>query len=146
MERSEKLFEELNEYYEFTKVYVKKKVPVISKEVDEDIIQTDNIKKELTNDFLKNEAIGVVVRESMKYLMANNKLTTDDINDLMDQQFSSKHLGCWLPALATKVEDKNRKRYYKNLLTYNGIEYMLCKEWYKEDRDIIVEWIKSKNK
>lgn len=100
----------------------------------------------MNDDFLLNEGIGVVVRESMKYLVKNNMLTDADINELMDQKFSSKTLGCWLPALAIEVETKNRKRYYKDTLFYKGKEYLLCKELYKEDRDSIVAWIKSKNK
>ncbi len=144
VDRSEALFSELNDYYKFTTTYQRKKESILSTAVDNDLIEENNVKTELSNSFLQNESIGYVMRESIKYLMANNKLTENDINELLDQQFSSKNLGCWLPALALNVDAKNRKRYYKDTLDYNGKTYMLCKEWYKEDREIIVNWIKTK--
>lgn len=145
-QRAEDIFNELNDYFKFTTIYVKKNMPTLYIDVSTDSISQNNVKDALSDEFLNNESIGAVVKESMKYLMKNNLLSEEDIHDLMDQKFSSKNLGCWLPSLAIEVEDKNRKRYYKDFLEYKGVNYLLCKELYKEDRKIIVDWIKSKLK
>ena len=145
-ERAESLFMVLNDYFKFTDAYVKQKKSIIYTESNLYEIENDSILDELNDDFLLNEDIGVVVRESMKYLMKKNMLTDSDINELMDQKFSSTTFGCSLPALTIEVEAKNRKRYYSDALFYKGKEYLLCKEVYKEDRDSIVSRIKSKIK
>ena len=142
--REEKLFNELNEFFNFSSTYIPQKTPIVYSSQTDVEVSTHEVKNSLTDDFLNNESIGIVVQESMKYLMKNNLLNDNDVNELQNKEFSSKVFGCWLPVLALSVDEKNRKRYYKETFEYKNKMYLLCKELYKEDRIKIVQWIKSK--
>ena len=143
--RANSLFMELNDYYGFSSTYTPKNVSIIyTSAFDTGELSTAEVKKTLDDDFLKNEAIGVVVKESIKYLMANELLSDQDICDLLDQKFSYNKLGCWLPALSVQPDSYNKKRYYRDPLQYKGNHYYLCSEWYRKDRERIVTWVKSK--
>lgn len=143
-ERAEELFKELNEYYNFTNSYIKQNKSILYKNIIADTIDCNDVKDNISDDFLANSSIGIVMKETMKYLIKNEKLTEDDLRDLQDKEFSSQKLGCWLPVLAKENLTDRKDRYYKDTLEYKGTKYLLCREFFDRYRDKIILWIKSK--
>ncbi len=139
MDRELSLFDELNDYYNFVD-----DIDYVSDEETLSSINTDTF----NNNYFENKKIGELVFESIKFLLDKNILTTEEINQLKDKDFSKKTLGCCFPVVTSdsnKIFDsKGRIRYRKTPLFVNDKKYYICKEFFEHDRKYFVPWLKEK--
>lgn len=99
------------------------------------------------NDFNERK-VGEIAKDGFRYLASLDLLTDDDIIKLQNEEYSQDVLDCNYPVLVDsidKVIDKNgKRRYYKDIYRYRNNNYYLSSEWYEEDREKLVSWLKSK--
>ncbi len=94
--------------------------------------------------------IGKYVRESFSEIIASQKLTDDDIKNLMDGNWSKDTFRIGYPFLKKiqndipiKMQIKCGKyqRYWEKEFIIAGNSYLVCKEWYKTNRNNYVKWL-----
>lgn len=140
-DRSELLFKELNSHYLFTNNYETSHTPILKKNFDKANLDMNNVLETITDDFLNEKRIAVVVTETMKHLFKNNKLSNEEILNLQNKEYCSNTFACWMPMLSTNPSKP--ERYYKDKVQYNGFEYFVTKEWAEKNRDKFVTWYKT---
>lgn len=101
-----------------------------------------------TDSFFRLEKIGVMAKKSIEYLLKNNKLTSDDFENLKDKDYCKYNLGCAYPLFVYSTEaikDHNGKtRYYAEPIKYNDTDIYICSQWFENDRKKLVPWIKER--
>lgn len=97
--------------------------------------------------------VGELVKTSFVALIENKLIADTDIKNLSDKTFSKVNFDINYPFLIKVVAGKSiaelrtvkdRPRYWKDVFTINGIEYLLCKEWYEGSRNLFMKWQKKK--
>lgn len=141
IEREVSLVNELINYYKFGEE--------IELCVEEKIDKTQlHDKAYFSDEYFKNNKVGIVARESFSYLLNNGLLSENDIELLKTQSYSSKMFGVWLPLFETDenklYDSKKFRRYYKEPISSSGENIYLCREWFDRCKDKLVVWIKSK--
>ena len=100
--------------------------------------------------YFRTTKIGQLVKQTMLLLAEQGKISPDDVFNLKDKEYSQNNLGCAFPVLVDKdnktatIDSNGKNRYYQDLITINGKQYYLCKEWFEHDRKLVVPWFHSK--
>ncbi len=147
-------FDVLQEYYlEFlkkrNKVLRTKFLTSLGYDEVEEPIETKEVKESFAYDdkYFRTTKIGQLVRETFDSLISGNLLTSDDVFNLRDKEYSKK-LGIWLSVLQTSydatLDNSGISRYYSDPIEINGEKYYLCKEWKEQMRKSFVNWAKNK--
>lgn len=139
--RTIKLFEELNSYFNFTDKFIETHTPILRQNYEKVSLDMNNVIESISDEFLREKRIAVVVTECMKYLFKNNLLTNQEIINLQNKQYCSETFICWMPMLATETD--KLERYYKDKIAYNGQEFMITKEWVEKNREKFIIWFKN---
>ena len=92
-------------------------------------IPQNNKKNSKTNEY--KQKIGEYVREKFKELFDNDKLSSEELQNLQDTSYSREHLNLSFPCLTTN-RDAQKDRYYAK--PYKG-KYFLCNDWYARQKN-----------
>ncbi len=118
--------------------------------VEEEV--TEQVEKAYYGDFDENyfisHKIGEIMRACFSTISSYELLNEEDIENLQNEEYSKNNLGCNYPVLVDhedKTIDYNgKKRYYSEPIMFNRRTYYLCNDWYDEDRELVIPWLKSK--
>lgn len=95
--------------------------------------------------------VGIVVKESMKKLFANNLVDDTEMERLLCPDYSKRTFNINYPVL--KKYDKSLPmseqcnvngypRYYAKLYITHGNDYLLCNDWYEDkNRSYFTAWL-----
>lgn len=148
VDESSKWVDEINEEIDFTVSDYKEHaginmVPVKGKKV----------KKISSSDTDDTEKIGKFVRRTFKDLVAQDKLSEEMIENLLEDKYSQDTFGLKLPFLKAIDKTKNLReqlvdengyvRYWTSPLEIYGIDYCVSKEWYENQRFRYLRWLSS---
>lgn len=100
---------------------------------------------DLDDDLDSEIKIGKLVQNSFDELFANNRLSDDEIRNLMDLEFSRKTFKMSsYPILTTTelISEKDKKRYYKKVY---GSKFLLCSQWVRTHKSHFEKWLNSIN-
>jgi len=143
-ERALLLFNVLNEYYNI--INNESMSPTVLVTTNKEDIRVLR-KEEFTDSYFENTKIGIIVKDAFVYLFSHRLLDDEDLNNLMQMEFSREYLGCALPTIVNKIEQTKdglgRNRYYAKTYEYKGQVYYLCSEWYADDKKRFIPWFKS---
>ncbi|MDU6522290.1 hypothetical protein [Clostridium sp.] len=87
--------------------------------------------------------VGKFVRETLTYLLENNKVDKSEIEKLKDKVYSKQVFNINYPLLVD-VKDKNKvdlDRYWKDIITSNNGKYYICSQWYEKDKSYFIDWL-----
>jgi hypothetical protein len=94
--------------------------------------------------------IGITAKTVFGELSKKNTLSSTEIENLCNSEYSRKILGLQFPALVKYNNDdsvafdkKGRRRYYKyykDTYKLNGQKYLLCNDWYERNRNLLENW------
>lgn len=66
---------------------------------------------------------------------------------MQDAEYSKEVFDLAYPVLVRQDSDYNRVRYYSNPVTVNGVQYMICSQWFEvpanNDRPYLLRWIEE---
>ena len=98
--------------------------------------------------YFESTPVAVIVKTVLKYIIDQGLLSLDDVENLQSKEYSLKNLGCAYPVLITDesktIDNRGRKRYYKETISVFGTSFFLCKEWYDSDKKHLIPWFKSR--
>jgi hypothetical protein len=92
------------------------------------------------------DGIGKTVRDSLSDLINNNKITNDEVENLLDHSYCKEIFDLQFPFLR-RIKDgriiSGHARYYAHSYPINGEEFYLCNHWYKHQLEQFEAWKKS---
>lgn len=95
----------------------------------------------------KKYKIGELAKYTIPSLITNGKVSQEEINNMLDKDYSKETFGISLPVLALANSKYERVRYYTDGFTHNGTKYVLCSQWFENsinnDRPLLETWIKN---
>lgn len=124
---------------------------------NKNIVEIEDLLKELNEnscikDSMKNEKIGKYVQRTFSDLIDLNILTENDLKDLLKLEMSKKVFNInfafikefneILP-LSVQVKEGKYQRYWKKVHIINKKKYLLCKEWYEQNRFYYNLWLQK---
>ena len=86
-------------------------------------------------------AVGRIVQTQVRTILESGRVSSREIDQLQDKEYCSKVLSLSFPMLVRYDGDYERIRYYVKPVVVNGVEYVLCSQWFKQDRPYILKWI-----
>lgn len=99
------------------------------------------------------EKVGKHVQTIFEKLVEKGFIKGNVVNDLLDVEWSRKHLHLGHPLIkeidcekkiSSQLRDRNGYlRYWKRVYVIDGKKYCVCKEWYESDRMYFDEWVAS---
>ena len=107
-------------------------------------VDSNNADSKRTKDGLK---IGEYVQKTFRDLFAQNKLTSNDIQNLLNPDYSKRVLNAGFPVLRNisqgRTDPKGYNRYYKEVF---GGKYYLSSQWHVFHWDPFEAWLKEINR
>lgn len=95
----------------------------------------------------QNLKIGKLSEKVFEKLFAEELISDTEIINLLNKEYSKKTFGLYYPVLAFNREDNRYNsqqiRYKSHPYTYKGKEYYLTREWFEENRNKLIEYIKN---
>lgn len=96
-----------------------------------------------------NVTCGELAYRMFAYLLESNKLSQDEIDNLMTKDFSRKTFKKVVyPVLALSRDanrgDSNKIRYYKKPINVNGTDIYISSQWFDESREDLITYFNSK--
>ena len=90
------------------------------------------------------ERIGAYAKRTLLALFQSGKITSDEIIQFQEFNYSKITFGINYPLL-NKKENENEKplHYWKDVLKIDNEEYFMCCEWFEKSRTQLDEWLKS---
>lgn len=97
--------------------------------------------------------VGEFVKTAFAALIKDKLIADGDIKNLSEKTFSKVNFDInysfLIKVVAGKsIEElriiKDRPRYWKEIFTINGAEYLACKEWYEGSRSLFIKWQQKK--
>ena len=85
--------------------------------------------------------VSQIVKEKLIPILQRENFSQDEIDHLMDVDFSRNIFRLSFPLLALNIIDT--KRYYKKTVTLHGKKYYLCNDWYEKNRNALLSWIEQ---
>lgn len=96
---------------------------------------------QLPNEFLiSKEKIGVYAKNTFLDLFSNNKISKQEINEMLTQEYATKNLNLGYPLLVKSRDENNKTRYWKDSVLIHGHNYYICSQWYEHQRDGLEKW------
>jgi len=99
------------------------------------------------------EKIGKLVQRTFNDLIAQEKLSDEMIDNLLEQKYSKENFGLKLPFLCLIDEEENIRnqlidengyvRYWTNPVEIHGKKYCVSKEWFENQRSRYLRWFAS---
>lgn len=86
-------------------------------------------------------AVGRIVQTQVRAILESGRVSEREIEQLQDKEYCSRELSLSFPMLVRYSGDYERIRYYVKPVVVNGEEYVLCSQWFKQDRPYIMKWI-----
>ncbi len=89
--------------------------------------------------------IGKYVQKLFEKLETQKNLTSQEIQNLLDKDYSKKVFNINYPVLRRKIEGGEIKlpRYYKKIYRFLGEDYYLTSEWFKRSWKNVKDWEKK---
>lgn len=126
--------------------------------------QINVIKKQISESKLSNQKneveekvkeyteikIGKLVRTNLTNLILCEKLSSQDIEGLLDESWSRKTFHIGYPflkifkqnlSLSEQQKVNSYHRYWGQVFSYKGSNYLVCKEWFESNRKYFLAWI-----
>jgi hypothetical protein len=92
--------------------------------------------------------IGQLVREQINLLIVSDKITDQEIGNLLDQTYSHHTFILHFPLLRELQVGRNdlhgHARYYATPVTIRGHRYYLCNDWYAYQRGHFLIWVNNR--
>lgn len=86
--------------------------------------------------------IGQRAKQGFNRLLSENKLTSEELQSLCDQRYSSECFGAYLPVIKLlpsgaasdeeRLDKAGRPRYYREVFVTNFGEYLVSSQWYEK--------------
>ena len=102
---------------------------------------------------LKKEKIGELVRATLPIILSENLLTEIEIKKLQEYDYSKLSLDMNYPVLK-KIDQtlsilenrmiKDHTRYYSGVFDNGENEYLISSEWYERNLEDYIKWLKRK--
>lgn len=89
--------------------------------------------------------IGKLAQDSFRQLIESGKVSSEELSNLQDEQYSKNTLDINYPCLVLEqdLKEELQRRYYKTPIVYQGTSYRLCSQWFEYNRPYIKKWIES---
>lgn len=91
--------------------------------------------------------IGKLSEKVFEKLFEEELLSSEELSNLLDKEYSKKTFGVYYPILALNREDNRYNsqqiRYKSQPYSYKGKEYYLTREWFEENREKLIKYIKN---
>lgn len=102
---------------------------------------------ELKNiDLYREVKIGKLSEKVFEKLLTEELISDEELVNLLDKEYSKKTFGLYYPVLALNREDNRYNspqiRYKSQSYTYKGKEYYLTREWYEENKERLIKYVK----
>lgn len=113
---------------------------------DAEIKINNNGNKTQAQDKPQEETIGNYVRTKVVKMLGEYSLTEDEINKLLDKDYSNKTFGLKYPFLCKDKEStiiSGGSRYYANPVKINGKDYYITNDWYKDKFEKLKNWVET---
>ncbi len=104
---------------------------------------------------LKNEKIGILVRNSIPTILKRNLISQSEIEKLQEYEYSKFTFDVNYPVLK-KINEKltileNRTinehtRYYANPIENDNVKYLYTCEWFERSQEDFIKWLRRKVK
>jgi len=103
---------------------------------------------ELKNiDLYREVKIGKLSEKVFEKLLTKELVSEDEINNLLDKEYSKKTFGIYYPVLALSRDDNRGNspqiRYKSQAYKYKDKEYYLTREWYEENKERLIKYVKT---
>ncbi len=99
------------------------------------------------NEDTENIKVGKLSEIIFDYLSKNNLLKQEEINHLMDKDYSKLTFKTYYPVLALNREDNRgnseKLRYKKEPYIFNDKKYYLTNEWFDENKQYLINWARK---
>ena len=96
-------------------------------------------------DQFKDIKIGKLSEKIFQKLLSEELIDENEINNLLDKEYSKRTFGVYYPILALNREDNkgnsSQIRYKSQPYTYNGKEYYLTREWFEENKGKLFQYV-----
>jgi len=91
--------------------------------------------------------IGRLAQTSLRILLEEGRVSDEEVMKMQDAEYSKEVFDLAYPVLVRQDSDYNRVRYYCNPVTVNGVQYMICSQWFEvpanNDRPYLLRWIEE---
>jgi len=115
-----------------------------------------NVLEEIPHDFKGSDEvkIGLLVRTTIKQLAKENSIPHDEVEKLLNSEYSRNTFNLGYPFLKRITPDVDMQvqrqvneyyRYWVDEITIFGNKYYVCKEWYEQNRNKFVTWLEKIN-
>lgn len=94
----------------------------------------------LLND--SEEKIGAYVKRNLRQLSEENKITSDEVINLTNKEFSKNTFDINY-GLLIKAENSSPTHYWKDQIKIGGVDYFMCCEWFEKNRGHFDVWLKK---
>lgn len=90
--------------------------------------------------------VGELARVDFRILLESGNIDNLEIENLQDAIYSKKVFDMNYPILVKADADYDNARYYAGALRINDISFKLCNDWYKKNRQPLIDWINKYGK
>lgn len=106
--------------------------------------------KENTQPVKSDVKFGKLVKSILSSMFLNKKLSEEDISNMLDEKWTRKTFRIRFPILksidqtllvAEQQKVNEYQHYWNEPITYNGKQYLVCKEWFESNKKYFMEWI-----
>ena len=97
----------------------------------------------------KDFKIGKLAQVMIRKIIENNKISKNEINSLLDKEYSKKVFNINYPVLVKEGGAYDKFRYYNEPISFDGVNYLLCNMWFENsqvnNRPYLEKWIEENN-
>ena len=109
---------------------------------------TENDKADLHNiTALQDMKVGKLSELIFEKLLTEELIDDEEVARLLDKEYSKKTFGIYYPVLARNREDNKGQgeqvRYKKTPYTYKGTDYYLTREWFEQNKENLLTYVKN---
>lgn len=125
-------------------------INVIKKEIKESSLSQQNQQVESKVEEFKDVKIGKMVKINLTDLILSEELSCHDIESMVDESWSRETLHIGYPFLKVYEQSLPKSeqqkvdgnyRYWAQVFSYKGENYLACKEWYESNRKYFLAWM-----
>jgi hypothetical protein len=97
------------------------------------------------------EKVGTIAQTDLKRILESNRIPIEEIKLLLTETYSKDTFDINFPLLKevdwTKNFDEQKRdsrgynRYYKAPIVIHGKKYLLCSQWYENNKPFLIKWI-----
>ncbi len=90
--------------------------------------------------------VGQLVNYIMRDAIENNRVSSEEIQGMLDKRWSKDNFGISYPVLAKDGSGFKKDRYYVKPIVKDKAKYYLCSQWVEDNKENLLTWIKNHEK